>query len=340
MSGLWRNFSFLTMALLSLSQVSCLKKPSSEVSSQDFPLTLSGRVLGSDGLGAGDVGIYMETEEIEEARTAADGSFSFAIDADRMQLFRGRYAPLDQPLHLYFVKSGVPGESAVYDQIQPIAIGLLDIGTIRLEKQVAVSGQVRAAKKLEQSTLPVEKAYVRVGRNASLTDADGMFALYAPMRSHLPILISQKGYVQTQGTWHVGVVGDARNFVLYDRLTVEGTLDVPSSFRDNDKAMKTLTLALSANILARWVRLALSDSELAEPVDPRITWQMVEGSVEIPLNAARPQAVYYQFADKDRKILSPVYRLDLDFSRFAAENQAEAAAAQEAAAVKNETISP
>lgn len=337
MSGLRHNLVKFAGALALFSVTACLKKPASDMASLDFPLRITGKIEDSQGLAAADIAVYIAQEEAPEILSSSDGSFLLTIDSERMSVLRAKYSPLGQPLHLYFVKSGVPGEAASYNQLQPISIGDLDLGIIKLEPQLAISGVVRAAKRLEQSPLPIEGAYVRVGRNAALTNIEGRFALYAPARNALPILITQKGYVQTQGTWHLSATADERAFVLYDRLSVDGQLAIPSSFRNNDPTIKNITLSLSANILSRWVRLALQEDELLDPNNTRAAWQHVESPIQVPLSAATPEAVFYQFADKDKKDLSPIYRLELNLAVFPG---IDAPAVEPEAVQANETTAP
>lgn len=285
----------------------CLKNPSASVSSQDIPLTIMGKVEDTTGQPAAGIEIFVEQEIQAEQLTGPDGSFSFSWSSERMEELRFRYAALGQPLRLYFIKAGTPGESAVYDKLKTLQVGELDAGVIRLEKEVVISGQVSAPKAFGSGDTLVEGALVHIGRFAALTDLEGRFALYAPAQSLLPVRISQKGYVQTKGTWNVGSIDDSRDFRLYDRLSVEGSLKVPTSFRTDDPAVKSLTLGVSGNAMSRWVRIGLSEEELLQSNK----WISFDDKLEIPLTDGGPSQLLYQFADQDKQSLSPIYSLDL-----------------------------
>ncbi len=285
----------------------CLKNPSAAVSSQDIPLNISGTIEDSLGQAAAGTEIFVEQETQPEQITGPDGSFSLSWSAERMEELRIRYAALGQPLRLYFIKAGTPGESAVYDKMKVLQVGNLDTGVIRLQKEVIISGQVSGPKAFGSGENLIEGALVHIGRFAALTDVDGRFALFAPAQSLLPVRISQKGYVQTKGSWNVGTIDESRDFRLYDRLSVEGSLGVPSSFRSDDPTVKTLTLAVSGNALSRWVRIGLSEDELLSSNK----WISMDDKVEIPRDSAEPIQVLYQFADQDKQNLSPIYSLDL-----------------------------
>lgn len=288
-------------------QGGCLKNPSAAVSSQDIPLTISGVVEDSLGQAASGIEIFVEQETQPEQVTGPDGSFSFSWSAARMEELRFRYTALGQPLRLYFIKAGTPGESAVYDKMKVMQIGNLDAGVIRLQNEVIISGQVSGPRAFGGGVNLLEGALVHVGRFAALTDVDGRFALFAPAQSLLPVRISQKGYVQTRGSWNVGAIDETRDFRLYDRLSVEGSLGIPTNFRNDDPSVKTLTLAVSGNALSRWVRIGLSEEELLNSSK----WISLDDKVEVPRIDGASMLILYQFADQNKQTLSPIYSLEL-----------------------------
>ncbi len=294
--------------ILALQGGACLKNPKAAVKSQDVPLSVSGQVQDSFGQAAAGIGVFVEQETTPEQITDADGRFSFSWSSERKDELKVRYGGLGQPLRLYFTNAGFPGESAVYDKLKAVEVGNMDLGIIRLQTPVVISGQVMAPKSFAEGDSPAEGALVHVGRLAATTDLDGNFRLYAPSESLLPVRISLKGYVQTKGIWNVGTSDDNRDFRLYDRLIVDGRLEIPTSFRTDDPNIKSLNFSMSGNAMCRWVRLALSEEELSFSNN----WMSLDGQIQIPISSNTPAEIFYQFSDQDKQTFSPAYSLRLE----------------------------
>jgi hypothetical protein len=271
---------------------SCLPQPDSEVTKAQPELTVQGRALPATATLSGNIGVYIELERMPEAITREDGSFAFTLDGDRLDALRLQYGLQDPRLHLYFVSESGFAESAVLDVLNIQSRGLMDLGDVLLQADTTVSGRVMAA------GTPIADAVVRLGRQAVLTAVDGTFSATVPEQLATPLLVEKRGFVQTKGTWLPG--GQARDVELYSDLTPAGSIEalpVPRLIGN-----EPILLNYSANGAARWVRFAGSPETLTEAYNPEAPWQ----DLRQPLQVMGATEIYYQFADRDRKILGPV----------------------------------
>jgi|GEM_PF-5875898 hypothetical protein len=304
-----RTFGLCLLYLASfLAPQACLNNPESTVETQEFPLEIAGRTEDPSGAPLAEVMVYVEQESAPEGVSDAEGRFSFSWDEQRLETLRLRYNP--GRLRLYFVKGGTTGFGAVYDRINPIQIGTLDMGVIRLQPDLTMSGFVFATRPLETAPTPVVGAKVRVGRQEVLTDASGRYSTRAPSEQVLPVVIEKAGYVQTRSTWEVRSAPESRNFTLYDRLSVSGMAATPVLPRSAEAAPASIPLIFNTNALVAWVRVS-ADFEALErdPGSVNQPWRSIEDSIRVPRPSSGSVVYYYQFADTSRSIRSDIFSI-------------------------------
>ncbi|WP_141735288.1 carboxypeptidase-like regulatory domain-containing protein [Oligoflexus tunisiensis] len=270
----------------------CLPQPDSEVTKAQPELVVQGRAMPGLATLSGNIGVYIEQDRMPEAITREDGSFAFSLDGERLEALRLQYGLQDPRLHLYFVSESGFAESAVLDVLNIQSRGVMDLGDVVLQPDTTVNGRVVA------SGAPVADARVRLGRQEVFTAVDGTFSATVPAQLSTPLLVEKRGFVQTKGTWLPG--GQARDVELYNDLTPAGSIEalpVPRILGN-----EPISLSYSANGAARWIRFAGSPEALTEAYNPEAPWQ----DLRQPLQIMGAEEIYYQFADRDRKILGPV----------------------------------
>jgi hypothetical protein len=271
----------------------CLPQPKSDVQKAKAELIVQGRILHSSETLGGSTAVYIEQQPTAEAITADDGSFAFALDDERLDALRLQYGLQDSLLHLYFVSESGNSESAVLHVLNIQNRGEMNLGDIQLQEETAVAGRVVAYGS------PVADARVRLGRKEILTAADGSFSSTLPSRFATPLLIESKGFVQTRGTWLPG--DQERDIELYNDLTPVGSIEAQAIPRTLGNTL--ISLSYSANGTARWIRFAHDPDLLVDSYEADAPWQDLRQPLQIVGTAS---VIYYQFADRDQKILGPV----------------------------------
>lgn len=270
----------------------CLPQPESDVQKAKPELIIRGRVLHSSELFAGPTAIYVEQSAAPETLSAEDGSFVFTFDADRLDALRLQYGLQNPRVHLYFVSESANPESAVVDFINIKYRGEMDLGEVQLQTETPVSGRVVAY----GSAVP--EARVLLGRKELFTAADGTFSATVPASMTTPLLVEKKGFVQTKGTWLPS--GQQRDVELYSDLTPVGSIDAPPVLRTAFN--NPISFSYSANGGAYWIRFAGSPDALTNNYEPEAPWM----DLRQPLQILSAPVIYYQFADRDQKILGPI----------------------------------
>jgi len=279
----------------------CLPQPSSEMQKARPELLIQGRVLHSSEAFSGPTAIYVERSAIPETFSAEDGSFSFSFDADRLELLRLKYGLQNSFLHLYFVSENGHPEAAVKGMIDIQARGAMNLGDVQLEPQSSINGRIVAY------GAGVADARVLIGRQEVFTNADGTFTANVPEQSSTPLVIEKRGFVQTKGTWLPS--GQERNIELYSGLTPVGSIDAMPVPRTASNPM--ISLSYAANGSARWIRFAGSPDYLVKNFEADAPWV----DLRQPLQISNVPVVYYQFADRDLKILGPVLSYTLSTTK-------------------------
>jgi hypothetical protein len=271
----------------------CLPQPRSDVQKAKAELQIQGRILHASETLGGSTAIYIEQEGAAEALSADDGSFDFALDADRLEDLRLRYGLQDTRLHLYFVSESGNPESAVLDVLNIKYRGIMDVGEVQLQVETTVNGRVVA------SGSPIAEARVRLGRNEVLTAVDGSFSMNVPEGLATPLLVEKRGFVQTRGTWLPS--GQERDVELYSDLTPTGMIEsLPVS---RNLGNQSISLSYSANGAARWIRFARDPDLLERNYEPEAPWQDLRQPLQI---VASTETIYYQFADREQKVLGRI----------------------------------
>ena len=273
-------------------------------------LTLLGNVSGTDRK-VDLVSVYMEQESEPEAVTAADGSFQLFFTPERLRELERRYHFDTQPLHIYFERpasGSLPSVGALMEVPYPSGSGRLELGAVTLTPKVRITGQLRGALSPEVNTVPFRGGQIQVGRAFGISDEDGHFALDVPQDSILPVRVRVKGFVESRGLWPTGTLSEDRSFTLFENLTVDGELSVPLAFRQKDPFAKFLDLSVYANAMVSWVRIGSDASVLEATESSQAPWRAVDRSLRIPMFGTTANFVY-QFADRDRKVLSPIHQL-------------------------------
>lgn len=286
MTKRWFLFSLLCIT-------ACLPQPKSDVQKAKPELLIQGRILHSSESLSGSTAIFIEQEEAAEAISAEDGSFALTLDEDRLEALRLRYGLQDSRLHLYFMSESGNPESTVLNVLNIQNRGAMDLGDIQLQGEVPVAGRIVA------QGIPAADARVRLGRKEIQTAADGTFALTLPSQSATPLLVEKKGFVQTRGTWLPS--NQPRDIELYSDLNPVGSIEAQPILRS--VSSQPISLSYSANGTARWIRFANNPGALSQGYVPDAPWQDLQQPLQIIPSAA---TIYYQFADRDQKILGPV----------------------------------
>ncbi len=288
MTKRWFLFSLLSVT-------ACLPQPKSDVQKAKAELVIQGRILHSSETLSGNTAIFIEQQPTPEAISAEDGSFAFALDQERLDALRLQYGLQDPLLHLYFLSENGNPESAVLNALNIQNRGSMNLGDIQLQAETTVSGRVVGF------GTPLAEARVRIGRKEIQTAADGTFSVALPSQMATPLLVEKKGFVQTRGTWLP--FGQERDIELYTELTPVGSIAAQPILRNSSNEL--ISLSYSANGAARWIRFANSPEALARSYEPDAPWQ----DLRLPLQITGMSAeIFYQFADRDQKILGPVQR--------------------------------
>ncbi|HYX33123.1 MAG TPA: hypothetical protein VE954_08395 [Oligoflexus sp.] len=270
----------------------CLPQPSSDVQKARPELTIKGRILHSSESLSGRTAVYLEQNSAPEALSADDGSFDLTLDTERLAALRLQYGLQNSRLHLYFVPENADPESAVIDSINLESRGEMDLGNVLMQPNTTVTGRVVAY------GAPVPEARVRLGRQELITAEDGSFSADVPAQLSTPLLVEKRGFVQTKGTWLASV--QERDLELYSDLTPVGSIAAEPTLRNAGNT--PISLSYSANGAAYWIRFAGRAEVLDENYESDAPWL----DLRQPLQILSAPVIYYQFADRDQKILGPV----------------------------------
>ncbi len=288
------------LLVYALGLAACLPGPKSETEKSNPSLTLSGQVLSSDGQPAGQTAIYIEQFSAPELLSSSDGSFTLSFDAKRLNQLRLQYGLQKQPLRIYFVNERNNSESTVMQVLELTARGERSLGRVILQTEVLISGQVLALSKADGSLQPIAAARVLLGRKALVTDGDGKFSGTAPMNTMSPVTIEKKGFVQTLGECLPGE--GVQEFRLFDSLIPTGSIAVTPSGLESFNP--SFVLNYSANSTAQWVRFASSPELLQKTFEVSSPW--MDFSQALKANFSKGSTIYYQFTDRDKKVLGPI----------------------------------
>jgi hypothetical protein len=286
---------FRTAALvLTLSGLyACVPGASPDVQSQSTSVTMIGTFVSSGGA----TDIYFGNIEAPIARTQDRGSFRIEIPRALIEKESDR--------RLYFYSD--LGEAGASAEITEFESGPKTLETVQLSPTVEFSGSVLTMD--EGALVPVKEAAVRVGRTSVLSDAEGRYIISAPQNANLPVEVMKNGFVITRAQWQSTSVAEDRPFRLYKTLSPAGQLSLPVLPRFSMAPETEIALYLDSTPGSAYVRVSTTPFTVAPELDG--SWRSLKESVTIRAADLTKPALYYQFADKDKKAVSPVSSLPL-----------------------------
>ena len=275
------GIKLLSVVLLS----ACVPAAKPEVQSQPIDVTFVGSFSGS----AGTTKIYFGKEETPFVTTTTQGVFHIQILRALIEKSSDR--------RLYFYNSN--GQQAVSEEILAFDNGEKKIKDVELASPLLMTGTVLAT--VNGKEAPIADAEIVVGREKATTDKAGNYQIDAPRNTEVPVLLHKKGFVQTRALWTTEESEESRNFHLFTRLEPMGSLSIPSTVRF---AATTVPLYLESTPNAAFVRIGTAAFTVSAEADS--TWLDLSKNISLSSSTVSEINLYYQFADKDKKIVGPV----------------------------------
>lgn len=283
--------SALALTLFGLN--ACVPAAKPEVQNQSTSVTMIGTFISS----GGSTDIYFGSDATPIARAEDRGSFRVEIPRALIEKENDR--------RLYFYSD--LGEAGASPEFTAFETGLKPMATIQLAPTVDFSGTVLSL--VDGQSTPVKDAKVRVGRSSTLTDAEGRYAIKAPRNARLPVEVMKNGYVITRALWLSTEIDEDRPFYLYQSLSPEGRLTLPVLPRLLADPEIRIPLYLDSTPNAAYLRVATKPFAVAPELDSG--WIDIKKGVSISAGDLKQAILYYQFADKDKKAVSPESSLPL-----------------------------
>lgn len=271
----------------------CVPGARQDVENQNTKVTMIGTFVSN----GGSTDIYFGNGEAPLATTGDKGSFRIEIPRALIEKTEDR--------RLYFYSS--LGEAGVSSEITEFESGTKAMDTVYLSPTVSVEGDILT---VEQSMeKPVKEAEIQVGRAKALSDESGHYTIQVPRNVKLPVEVKKSGFVITRANWQTSDLSEERPFYLYTKLGPEGHVRLPVQERLLEDQETKVPLYIESTPSAEYVRV----STVAFTVDPELdsTWQSLKDVVAIKAADLRQAQLYYQFADKDKKVVSGVSVLPL-----------------------------
>lgn len=275
------GIKLLTLALLS----ACVPDAKNDVHNQSTNVSFVGSFSGTSGTTA----IYFGRDEAPLAQTASAGQFTIEIPRALIEKSSDR--------RLYFYSTS--GETAVSEEITDYEIGEKKLANIKLAPPLTMTGSVLAAN--DGPATPVADAEIIVGRQTAKTDAKGHYTIMVARNAEVAVLLHKEGFVQTRALWTTTDLEETRDFHLYNKLEPIGSLSIAATTRF---AATRVPLYLESTPSAAYVRLG--DAPFTTEADLDGTWQDLSQAISLSPDAAAQPNIYYQFADKDKKLLGPI----------------------------------
>ncbi|MES2743907.1 MAG: hypothetical protein V4655_00710 [Bdellovibrionota bacterium] len=282
------------LAVLTLSQLTaCVADAEREVNPQNTNVVMVG-TFRSNG---GSTDIYFGNNEAPLATTSDRGSYRIEIPRATLDESSDR--------RLYFYSS--LGEAGTSPEIKEFDSGEKTIDTVFLAPAVEMKGAVSIFE--NGVPTPANGATIKVGRAVAQTDAQGRYSILLPQNSFLPVELQKKGFVITRATWQTSDISEERPFTLYTKLDPEGRVTLPVRQRLMDTPKTRVPLYIESTPSARYVRVSTSPFTVSPDLDS--TWFSTKEAVTIKASDLSQDVLYYQFADENKKALSPVNTLPL-----------------------------
>ena len=276
-------YGICLLAVTSLT--ACLRGTRADIQNQSTNVILVGSFSG----GSGPTEIFFGQKREPLVTTTNAGSFQVEVPRALIETSVDR--------RLYFCSSS--GEAAATPSISDFESGEKQLDPVVLKPQLPMIGTVSGV--MSGVTTPVADAEILVGRNYAKTDADGKFSVLAPSLSELPVVIQKTGFVQTRGLWAVSSVSEVREFHLYNRIEPTGSLSIAVAPR---LVGASPSVYLEGTPAAAYVRISAAPFT-TEP-QTESAWFEVMKKVTLSAAVLSQPTLYYQFADKDKKVFSPV----------------------------------
>lgn len=275
------GIKLLTVVLLS----ACVPNAKPEVQSQPTDVTFIGSFSGSQGT----TKVYFGQEKTPFVTTTTQGVFHIEIPRTLIDKSSDR--------RLYFYNS--KGETAVSEEIQAYDLGEKKIEDVTLTPPLSMTGTVLST--VNGKETPVANAEILVGRASATTDAAGNYQIDAPRSCEVPVLLHKEGFVQTHALWFTEELEELRNFHLFTKLEPTGSLSIPSTLRF---AATTVPLYLESTPNAAFVRIGTAPFTVSAEADS--SWLDLSKGISLSSETVSEIKLYYQFADKDKKIIGSV----------------------------------
>ncbi|RYZ48136.1 MAG: hypothetical protein EOP07_26155 [Proteobacteria bacterium] len=280
-----KSFGLKLIALVALS--ACVPGAKNDAQNQQSTnVTLVGAFSGT----TGSTNVYFGKETTPLLANSTPGSFRIEIPRELLDRSDDR--------RLYFYSSN--GEAAVTEEILPFEFGEKNIDTLVLESELSMTGTVLTLG-LDGINKPVADAEIEVGRNKVKTLADGSYTITMPKNVELPVRLQKTGFVQTRALWMSSDLEENRDFHLYTKLEPTGTISIPTTTRF---AATTVPLYLESTPSAAFVRIGSTSFTTAADADA--TWLDLSKDISLSSETLSQVKLYYQFADKDKKVLGPI----------------------------------
>ena len=208
----------------------------------DHGRVFTGRVIDADGTPLPGADVTAESYWLQTGHTigGAVGDSTLGTDSD------GRFRTSPLPIGHLILGVRVPDHQMAHFSSRPITPGgEEDLGSIRLEKDVPVTGVIRG----EQGT-PIAGVRIAGGRFVT-TEEQGTFTLHGfGPKASFQMNVSKDGYAPLVGT--VQVTEEGTRYVIHRGVDLQ-----------DKKPAKTLTVILRR---AGWIEGQVIDSDTGEPV--------------------------------------------------------------------------
>lgn len=310
--------ALLFVVALPFLATACLKaeKPAG-VAALPEALTLAGQVRNLAGDSQGEVAIYAEELPETIGNTDATGAFAVTLQRDQFLRLMGTTRGAKGAFRLYFEKIGDATLAAASSPIGFDERGDRALGEITLGPTTTVTGKVMLQPRGKLAE-PASGALVRLARGRVATNADGTFKLEGVPASTLVLDASAATYAPTRKDLSLSA-GETKALdlplMLFPETGITGHLTVmaPQSLASLvEKGHPFLrTLAVQGNELAKFVRF-----HHEEHVMLTSAWRDIQSTFDYDFPRDGGNMLFYQFADKDQKATSEVYRVQVILDQF------------------------
>jgi len=306
----------------------CLKVPSTSTSaSAPSTLALHGQVVDAQGQPASGVQVYIENSQTAEATTDTSGAYSLLLGQDRLVQLAGRSVG-GQGIHLYFEQTGQTGQTGQAAVAGPVSLttrGEQAVDSVTLQAPASVEGTVYVLADGRQAE-PGANVTVQMGRSQATSDQDGHFKLSGVPAGALTLTAAAPDSVSAvqdltlkAGEAHVL---DGPVMLLPDKgvtgaVLVDQSTDIASLVAAGHPYMRRFRVY--GTKAAKYVRF-FHDQTLfqAGKPSPLLPWRDIPTQFDYDFPTDGGNVLFYQFADENQNVLSPVESLAVTLDQFGA----------------------